>query len=234
MISGAHAVALAMLTATPGCPSVQPPPIAVHVVQQPTVIREDLSKAEMKNFHPDTKLPYQMRDMQHVETGGMMQGDIAVGYKIETHEIPGDTAETVNLSCLRYTGIDVTLALSPVIYVAKDYPRQGCYHDKILEHEQAHVAMDQQVVEKYAARIEDGLKLAFASPADLVTGPVKPRRLKALRQQMMDTVMKATDVLVRDMLAERQRKQQAVDSVQGYAYIMNSCYSGSNVFTPKR
>ncbi|HEY8190487.1 MAG TPA: hypothetical protein VIF12_07360, partial [Micavibrio sp.] len=167
-------------------------------------------------------LPYQMQDMSHVETGGLMRGDIKIGYAIDLGDFPVREGE----NCVRYKSIAVTLELDPEIFIARDYAPDSCWFKKILDHEESHIDMDQVVIDKYAARIRDGLSLAFSVPEDAVAGPVGSADIAGLKASMGKNVMGVVGVMARDMLRERQQKQQAVDSAGSYAYIVKSCHSG--------
>ena len=221
-------------TGAGACPVVPPPQIFVETRRQKTEIRHDLTKDELLAMRSDTNLPYQMQDIAHIETGGMMQGDIRVSYDIVMDEIPGATAETVFDFCVRYQQIRVTLEIAPTIFIAKDHAPDSCWYHEIRQHEESHIDMDQVVVDKYSGRIKDGLALAFSMPEDNVAGPVKKKEISALKKQMGETLMAMVDVMARDMARERHVKQQGVDSVEGYGYIMNQCYDGDNVITIER
>lgn len=211
------------------CPDVPPPRIAVLTRRQPTQIHHSLSQAELENFKTTTDLPMQMHDLSHVETGGLMRGDIGIGYQIDFGTTPGATPETNAHECVRYKDITVTLTIKPEIYVATNYAPQSCWYHEILEHEESHIDMDQVVIDKYSGRIEAGLKMAFSQPGDSTGGPVDPRGTEALKKDMGRNVVDMVNVMVRDMARERAEKQHGVDSFGGYAYIMNACYDGDNV-----
>lgn len=211
------------------CPVVPAPDIFVETRRQKTQIRHDLSKEQLMAMQGDTDLPYQMASVVHLETGGMMHGDIKVGYDIVMDEIPLAAADTVFDSCVRYRQVRVTLELDPTIFIARDFAPDSCWYHEIYQHEESHIDMDQIVIDKYAARIKDGLGLAFSMPQDNVSGPANKAAVPALKKDMGQTVMAMVDVVVRDMGRERQQKQQGVDSLHGYAYIMDQCYDGDNV-----
>lgn len=220
-------------TAFPACPNVPPPQIGVRMVMEKPIIQHGLSKADMAKARADTKVPYQMQDLQHVGRGGMMRGDIHVNYDVKTSAVPGNTLETVNQNCVRYDRVQVTLDLAPIIYIAKDYDEKSCWYNQILQHEESHIDMDRVVIEKYVERIKNGLMLAFSEPGDAIQGPVKPHQVDSLKKSMGEQLVNITTGLVADMSRERQEKQQGVDSIKGYAFIMNSCYQGDNVLQVK-
>lgn len=214
------------------CPLVPPPQINVVTTRQLTEIRQTYSKDELKNLRADTKLPYQMQDLSHVETGGMMEGDIDIRYDVGFDDIPGNTAETVNQSCVRYSRIMITLHITPLIFIAKDYDKDSCWYDEIHKHEEQHIDVDEAMVKQYAQRIEEGLRLAFATPEDFVDGPVLPKKTAALKKAMGNNLAAMMGVLTQGMTRERMERQQDVDSLGNYGEIMNNCYHGNNVFTP--
>jgi hypothetical protein len=223
-------VAGLVLAAASLCPNVGPPQIAVEISRQKPLIHHEISKDELKGIKINTDMPYQMQDLSHVETGGMMRGDIHVNYKVATSIVPGNTVETVNMDCVRYDTVTLTLDIAPVIYIAKEYEPGSCWYDEILQHEMGHIDADQTVVEKYQARIRDGLNLAFSQPGDAIQGPVDPKKAEDLKKTMGKQVMDMTDMLVNDMARDRAEAQQSVDSLGGYAYIMNKCSTGDKVY----
>lgn len=212
-----------------GCPAVPPPRVSVQTSRKETHIRHDLSKEALMAMQTDTDLPYQMQDMTHVETGGMVRGDIKVAYRIDMDAVPGATAATVEARCVRYSDINVVLELTPTIFIASDYAPETCWYKEIRTHEESHIDIDAIVIDKYASRISDGLQMAFSMPQDHIAGPVAPAQVDDLKKQMGEAVMAMVDVMVRDMARERIEKQAGVDSIRGYGHIMNSCYDGDNV-----
>ncbi|MGZ9109264.1 MAG: hypothetical protein ACXW4B_10660 [Micavibrio sp.] len=231
LIEAARAVVLVSATA-PWCPVVPAPQISVMTTRQLTEIRQNYNKDELKALRADTALPYQMQDLSHVETGGVMRGDIDIKYDVSFGEIPGNTAETVNHSCVRYAQIKITLHITPLIFIAREYGKDSCWYKEIHKHEELHIDVDEEVVKKYAQRIEDGLKLAFAAPDDFIDGPVKPKKAAVLKKEMGHNLVAMIDVLAKDMARERLERQQEVDSLGGYGEIMNACYHGPTVFRP--
>jgi hypothetical protein len=214
------------------CPVVPGPQISVVTTRQLTEIRQNYSKDELKALRTDTTLPYQLQDLSHVETGGIMRGDITIKYDVGFDEVPGNTAETVNDSCVRYAQIRITLHITPLIFIASEYGKESCWYKEIHKHEELHIDVDEDVVKKYAQRIEDGLKLAFATPDDFIDGPVKPKKAALLKKEMGQNLVAMIDVLAKDMARERFERQQDVDSLGGYGEIMNACYHGPTVFRP--
>lgn len=220
---------MAVLASASLCPNVPPPNIEVVASREPTKIRHDMTKEQLQNLRKDTKLPYQMMDLSHVETGGVLHSDIEIKHDVGFGVVPGNTADTVNQACVRYENIRITFALNPVIFIASDYTPESCWYKEIREHEESHIDMDEVVILKYAKRVQEGMKMAFSAPADFIAGPVDPKKTDPLKEKMGNDLVAMVNVLTADMGAERQEKQQGVDSLGGYAYIMNTCYQGENV-----
>jgi hypothetical protein len=222
-------VSAVILASAGACPAVPPPEIRVVAIRQPTQVDHTLSREDLQEFKTESDLPLQMKNLEHIETGGVMRGDIGISYHIDMGEIPGRTEDTNHLSCVRYKDIVVTMEIAPKVFVARDYAPDSCWYREILQHEESHIDMDVLVVEKYAQRIEDGLALAFATPGDVVAGPVAGKAVDDLKKRMGENVTAMVDVLILDMARERREKQAVVDSVEGYSYLMNQCYQGRNV-----
>lgn len=233
-IPSIKAAGLAVMAATapipvPACPNANAPQIGVEVVTIQPVIDHMQSIAQMKMTQMDTKVPYQMKQLDHASRGGMIEDDIRIDYSVNTSAIPGNTAETVNMNCVKYDSVQVRLTLQPKIFIAKDYDEKSCWYHETYEHEMSHVDMDRVVMEKYKGRLQDGLALAFSGPQDSVQGPVKKGGVEKLKKKMGNDLVNMTNSLLADMVRERMEQQQGVDSVKNYAYIMNQCYRGDNV-----
>lgn len=219
-----------LLASAGACPAMPPPQIEVRTVFRESTIHHTLDKAALKETKSDTDLPYQMQNLADIETGGMMRGDIHVGYQIDMGDVPVAATDAGLDICVRYKTIVVTLDLAPEIFIARDYAADSCWYHEIREHEESHIDMDKVVIGKYAERITDGLKMAFSGAEDSASGPVGEEASGALKKQMGAAVMGMVDVMVRDMTRERLERQAGVDSVAGYGYIMNTCYDGDNVY----
>lgn len=226
-------IVLASTAPAPACPNVNAPQIGVEIAVEKAVVAHDQSIAQMRSTQMDTAVPYQMKQLAHADRGGMIQDDIKIEYSVQTSEVPGNTAETINMKCVRYDAVQVRLTLKPTIFIAKDYDENSCWYKETYEHEMSHVDMDRVVMEKYKGRLQDGLALAFSGPQDGVQGPVKKSGVKDLKKKMGNDLVNMTNSLLSDMVRERMEQQQGVDSVANYAYIMDQCYHGTNVVNVK-
>lgn len=213
----------------PICPNVKAPEIRVETFISEPEIDHSQSLAQMRTAKSDTTEPYQMKQLDHAGRGGMIQSDIKIDYKVNTSLVPGNTAETVNMNCVKYDKIRIKLSLKPKIFIASDYDEKSCWYQETLRHEMSHIDMDRVVIEKYKGRLQDGMALAFSGPQDTVQGPVTKVGVTPLRKTMGNQLVNMTNMLLSDMARERAEQQQAVDSLQNYAYIMNQCYHGDNV-----
>lgn len=217
----------------PACPNIIAPQIGVEIVVARPIIHHEQTIAQMKLAQTDTPVPYQMKQLDHAARGGMIQDDIGIDYNIVTSEVPGNTAQTINMHCVKYDSVQVRLTLMPTIFIAKDYDENSCWYRETYQHEMSHVDMDRVVMEKYKGRLQDGLALAFSGPQDSVQGPVKKSGIKDLKKKMGEQLVSMTNSLLSDMVRERMENQQGVDSIENYAYIMNQCYHGTNVVKVK-
>lgn len=220
-------------TTTGLCPVVPPPEISVVTTRQLTEIHQTYTKDELKAFRADTDLPHQMYDLSHVGTGGMIRSDINMKYEIDFDDVPGNTAETVNQSCVRYSKIRVTFNIEPLIFIASEYDKDSCWYKEIHKHEEMHIDVDENVVKKYSERVEDGLKMAFSMPDDSIAGPVDPKKTATLRKDMGRRVGVILTVMLKDLEYERVRRNQEIDSLGNFADIMNACYKGYRVYRPE-
>lgn len=214
-----------ILAATMECATLPPPQIRVEAVRKPTSIDHTLSREQLRAFETDTAMPREMRSLSHVDVGGIMKAAITTRYDIDF----AHSGILMKGHCVHIKKIHVILELAPAIYIAAEHPEGSCFYEKIREHEESHIDMDKVVVEKYADRIKDGLKLAFAVPDDGTAGPVSKRRIKKLESNVGANVMQMVNVMLKDMARERAEKQAGVDSAQGYNYITTTCNPDAKV-----
>jgi hypothetical protein len=91
----------------------------------------------------------------------------------------------------------------------------------IWDHEHKHVRVDREIINKYRPQFELELKKILA--VDPVVGPVANDQAAAGQQILQDRVAAAVARVTKIMQAERNTRQQAVDTRQEYDRVSNLC-----------
>ncbi len=175
-----------------------------------------LSEKQLNGFSIDTKNPYAGNIISDV--GGLMKGGIQTEQKMSFGTM---TNQKTNEICYWYNTVDVKIHISPTIYIANKFPRGSCMFNAILEHEKKHVVVDREIVNKYAIIIGKTLKDEIA--AARIYGPVSKSKESLLGDKMRGRMKEILDNTTKQMSAERQKRQQAVDSLQEYERVNRSC-----------
>lgn len=215
-VSGAGADAGAASRGAVWCKTDQAPTIKVGAETKP--IRYDFSKSEkdLNHFKVDTVSPYAKNVITDV--GGLMQGGIELSQSIRLNTMTNyGTRET----CVIYDSVTVTLKIDPTIFIAREFPRGSCKHNAIMAHEHRHIAIDQEIVNKYARLIADALK-ADINRAPLA-GPVPMVEVARVQKEMQMRQQGVVKTLAAQMDHERSKRQQALDNIQEYEQVNKLC-----------
>ncbi len=198
------------------CRSVQFPQI--NIKTSTDQVRYDFSKSEknLNNFSVDTVNPYGKSVITDV--GGLMQGGISASQSMRY----GTKTDTrTNEICYWYTGIDVSLHINPTIYVANEFPQGTCKHNAILAHEQQHVMIDREIVNKYAKIIGDALNSEVRKQS--VFGPLPLAQQGQLEDYLKKNMQNILTIYTQKMNDERKQRQQALDNLKEYERINHMC-----------
>lgn len=191
----------------------------INVLPSKSRVKYDFTKtkAELNNFDVDTVSPYGPNHQTFVS--GLMSGSIQVQHQVSfMHE----TYEQLGKGCIYIRTVEVKVHIEPTIYIAKEHPRGTCYHNAVMTHERKHVNEDRLIVNKYSNLIGKALVELVDSngpafgPYDLET---LPKVQKNIQKSLTKIVKKYND----QMNLERQRRQQAIDSLEEYESIGKNC-----------
>ncbi len=191
----------------------------INITASDTAVKYDTSKsqAELDNFQYDTVSPYGQNVQTHV--GGLMSGSVSISQNIR---IMQETYAALNQGCLYIDSINVKIHIDPTIYIANHYKRTGCMFNAIMEHEQKHIKVDRMIVNKYSALIGKSLYAAL-KPANYTYGPFQMSQMPLAQENIQASVQSILKTYSEQMSAERQAKQQAVDSLQEYERVRKLC-----------
>lgn len=191
----------------------------IEVGASDTRVRYDHTKsqAEMDRLENNSLNPYGKNVEAHV--GGLMAGEVSISQNIRIYQ---ETWPGLNRGCLYYDSIKVDLHIKPVIYIAREYDKNGCMYKSILEHEKKHIEVDRTIVNKYTKIITKSLNDALKKMG-IAHGPFPAKELKfhqeTLQTFIQDTVKKYSSA----MSEERQDLQRKVDTLEEYEAVQAKC-----------
>lgn len=205
-----------LLAASPGgwCAPQRQPYINVRTEKwQPGV---DLTKksSELQNFKIDTVNPYGPGVASKV--GGLTKANIEVKQSVS---VTG--ARLGRSHCLWFDRIEITVALKPIIYVAREYPKGQCRFASIWNHELKHVEVDKRLLDRYRYKYDVAVKNVVSSQP--VVGPFTNATDQQVQAQMVERIRKVTEEITAQMKSERDRLQQSVDTLAEYERVRKQC-----------
>jgi hypothetical protein len=191
----------------------------IRVSATDTVVRYDHSKTqkELEGFEIDTVSPYAAGIQTHV--GGLMSGEVSVNQSIQFLK---ETYSGLNAGCLLINQIEVKVHIKPTIYIAKEYPKNGCMYAAVMEHEKKHIAVDRAIINKYSNMIGKGVTEAM-SRIGYSHGPYRIGELEVQQNRVNDKVNIIIKKYADMMTVERTKLQQQVDSLAEYERVTNQC-----------
>jgi hypothetical protein len=191
----------------------------IHVAASDTSVRYDHSKSQrqLDTLETDTVSPYGASVQTHV--GGLMAGEVSISQNIR---ILQESWEHLNAGCLYVDSIRVDIHIKPVIYIANQYPKDGCMYQAIMEHEKKHIEVDRRIVNKYTKIIIAGLDKAFKK-LGYMQGPFRIAELKQKQEMMQQYSQDIVRHYSSEMSAERRELQQEVDNIQEYERVQSLC-----------
>ncbi len=191
----------------------------IDISASDTSVRYDHTKyqEQLDTLGTDTKSPYGEGVRTHV--GGLMSGEVSVSQNIR---IMQETYPTLNSGCLYIDSVKVNIHIKPTIYIAREFPKEGCMYAAVMEHEKKHIAVDRKIVNKYTNLIVHGLDKALKK-AGYAQGPYSTGRLETEQKRIQDYTQAIVNAYAQQMTEERKRLQQEVDSLQEYQRVNNLC-----------
>ncbi len=212
---------LAMLIHAPSYAAVtcEPKPMgAINIVWDSDNIQYDFTKSQsqMNRMEIDTENPYGRNVETHV--GGLMKGGIAIQSRIQVAKV---TYPRSRETCQWIDNMQVSLRISPKIYIARDHRQGSCKHKAILEHEMKHVFVDREIVKKYIPIFKRDLENAVRKVG--IVGPKPERDARKYQQKINDYMEKQLKAVSDKLYAERSANQQGVDTLEEYERVAALC-----------
>lgn len=175
-----------------------------------------LSEKQLNNFSITTVSPYASNIITDV--GGLMKGGIQTQQKMSFGTMTNPNTQQI---CFWHDSIDVLIHIMPTIYIANEFPQGTCMHNSIMGHEQKHIKVDREIVNKYAAIIGQALQKDVEQHR--VFGPVPLSNQEAALSQIKTRMQSILKFYTDQMSAERKARQQQVDNLAEYERVNKSC-----------
>lgn len=191
----------------------------INVLPSKSIVKYDFTKTkpELNSVDVDTISPYGPNHKTYVS--GLMSGAIQVKHQVSfIHE----TYDQLGQGCLYLKEVDVKIHIDPTIFIAREYPKGSCMHSAVLTHERKHVREDQLIVNKYANIIGKAVARVVNSQGSGF-GPYETARLPFVQQNIQNSLNKVVVKYTDKMNHERQKRQQAIDSLEEYESIGARC-----------
>lgn len=123
------------------------------------------------------------------------------------------------LACAHIEHLDVSVGYQHVtVSIAREIPQGSCGFNEVMAHEQKHISVNMQILQEYTPRIEAELGDYVRQNGNFQETNAD-YALKLLHEKLQDII----ESIMKDMTAENQERQQAVDTPAEYARISAAC-----------
>ena len=190
------------------------PQVLVQLDMPPTHTNTTMTLAELSQVQNNTRLG--ILDGQHV--GGLAVGDIQAQTQLA---FDNDVNFFTGSTCVWVQAVQVNLSLHSMIYIARELQRGTCEYRELLAHEQQHVAIDREIMNKYRAELRAYLERELIGAG--VVGPVPVNLARNAQSDLVNSVGRLVDSKIQDLHRERDARQQALDSPEEYARLNAAC-----------
>ncbi len=192
-----------------------PPAVAVKVETADIVYDYGLTAQQLTAMKTDTVSPY--APGADSVSGGLREDKPEIKSLI-TWQLKHTPRK--NIGCLAYNKIDITIKLSPKIYVAREFNAGSC-REAILQHERHHVAVDRQVMNKYANIIGRSVQNAVNKAGALGPFPMdQQEKMKEISSLHIESAINSQILL---MQKEMRQLQGQVDTLDEYKRVSSYC-----------
>ena len=198
------------------CSVPEPPQININPVTQDIRYNFDHSRENLDRYraHVEGK-PMEVDS----STGGLRYDQPKINTRMEWGI---RTDKRADVSCMWYSQINVDIELSPLIYIASDYKTPTC-RDEIMRHEEMHVQIDREVINKYARRMGADLQNMLRQTG--AVGPFASDRLKEMEGKLSRRVENVLQTQIRQLKAELDTRQAQIDTPAEYKRISLICHA---------
>lgn len=189
----------------------------IRVLPQTADIKYDYSKstAELTARGSNTVNPYAAN--LDTTTGGLRADAPVIKSSIKMGTM---TYPSLGVGCMWYDSVIVDIKLAPTIFIAKEFQQEPC-KSAIVGHEVKHVAVDREVMNKYALEIGKAIQAAVNQVGAM--GPFNANEMSSYQDQYIKHVQSAINSQELLLTKEMRMKQGQVDSIQEYERVGSYC-----------
>lgn len=210
-----------LLTCTPSAP----PEVVMEFNNSPPRLETGKSTRDLAQMKNDSTSPNYGAEFPIV--GGLTESNYSVSYKTQFLNMSSgvysgaDSAAGVRQVCIHPKTVTVTVAYTPVIYVASDYPHGSCRYNLTEEHEMHHVNVDAITINGFLPKIREAITDAVSGWHGV--GPVDETQMEAVQNRLSDQLKAPVKKIFDQLQQMRRARQQAVDSREEYRRLSTSC-----------
>lgn len=198
------------------CEAKNPPSIEIHTSTDDISYNFTLSKKDLDHFETSTINPYASNIITDV--GGLMKGGIETKQNISFGTMTNHSTQQI---CFWHDKMEIYIHIKPTIYIANNFPRGSCMFNAIMEHEQKHVLVDREIVNKYATLIGNAVRSDIAQSR--LFGPAPLSQKDDIQAAIGKRMQSLLDQFTAQMSDERRKRQQKIDSLEEYERINHLC-----------
>lgn len=192
------------------------PTLHVEIDASHPVIDHTKQRVALKNFDIATISPYGHE--QNVHVNGLMRGSITTETKMG---IAWQRLSNGEDNCHWFNTIDLTLKLSPTIFIASEIPETTCLYREVLKHEYTHYKTDLQIAQDYQAVFQQ--EIANFMRQTGVIGPFPAAMQPQAKQELVRRLEAVVHIVSERMNADRIRRQALIDTREEYERVVRAC-----------
>ena len=197
-----------------GCGFRPLPLVRVQINERPLKIDHQFSAAALYAMPNNTQV--RMTGKDHI--GGLTQSEINANV---TLSFDSETTFLAGNGCLWVTTLTVQMSLSPVVFIASDWPEGDCRYQAMLEHEMKHVETDRAVLKEFQSRMTNNFRSMIQPVA--AQGPMASSSMYQAQENLVARVNQRLQSEMADLQQERDRRQQAIDTPEEYRALGARC-----------
>ena len=183
-----------------------PPSIALELDMKPAEVSSGRSMAELRR---------EARKGADAHQTGLYQVEIARRTEVEV-----SIAQSTDRICVAVARVKVRVETpTRMIYVASEIEPSSCKYRVTLEHERQHERIDEEIIRAEVPARVASLAEPLAGLAAVAPASERDRTVRDVHDRAQAIVRG----LFVEVLAERQRKQLAIDTPQEYRRLANRC-----------
>ena len=197
-----------------GCPDYSPPVIVINQLSVNPQLNDTFDLEGLRQFALDSQKDFS--STRHETPVGLT----AASLKLDTHfEINVRVSPDDPLVCAQIKSFQMDYGFDDtMIYLARELPNGSCSYHTVLEHEQRHVAADENLVRSTTPFLKEQLRGALAR-----IGVIRASSPQVAETQIHDMISGYMKELGKNLSVVRQKHQSFIDTPQEYDRLSHSC-----------